>query len=476
MCGVKALHFYNEIQPMNILIHSLLAKHWCIDTQFANSHIGLAKSILKGESVNVPAQYMNHSYHIMPASSFRADDECGDDMETSEATNESAGSIAIISIKGVMMKNDMECGPKGTATIAGWIKRADANVNVTGIILKVDSPGGAVDGTEELAKVIAECKKPIVGFVDGCAASAAYWAISQCDEVIASGLTSTVGSIGTMCKLVNIQPALEAEGVQFVELYATNSADKNKDYRDALAGDSTGLVSILDSLNAVFTSSVESGRSGKLSAKENVLTGKTYQSADAKKYGLVDSIGRMQDAFNAVIKLSKKQQKSMNNTQQYNSLQATLGWANGFEATEAGVHIQQADLVALETALSNGATAQTALATAQETIAAHEATIAGLQAQVSEAATATEALATATASLETATADLATANATVTAHEKTIADLQAQVAALGEQPANGGVETPADASAEVIPSTASRSKYVPDGSEAIKAKYQGVNK
>jgi signal peptide peptidase SppA len=277
-------------------------------------------------------------------------------------------------MSGPLQKNDQFCGPIGTSTISKWIQEAEANVNIDGIILKVDSPGGTVDGTEDLARTIRNTKKPVVAYVDGLMASAAYWIGSSADEVIANGKTAMIGSIGTMIKLADIQPVLEKAGIKFHEIYATKSTDKNRAFNEALKdGKYTSLIDeILDPLNEVFLSAVQKNRSGKLSTKKNVLTGKVYMAEDAKKHGLIDKIGSMDDAIKSIRVLTKNKNKArMSNTSKFAALSSLLGLGNGFESTEDGIYLQVADIQKLDNILS----AYNQLQTGQTAVKANDGTL-----------------------------------------------------------------------------------------------------
>ena len=362
---------------------------------------------------------------------------------TNRAISEAiAGSIAVIEINGPLMKNDQNCGPVGTATIASWIQQADKNPNIDGIILKIDSPGGTVDGTEHIASVISSTKKKTVAFVDGMACSAGYWIASSANEIIASGQTSMIGSIGTMSSFMDVKPVLEKMGVKFHEINATDSVDKNKVFNDFMKGTEEGYQqyreTILDPLNKVFTGTVSKNRQGKIdTSKENVLTGKVYFAKPALKAGLIDQIGTMDTAIQS-IRNSKPKKMSNISAQSYPNLTATLGWAEGFESNEQGVFLQEDHLQSLESELANGSTAAA-------TIAAHEATIAAHQATIQERDT------------------------TIGTLNTTNADLQSQLDAANDGMAHHG--TTAAAGGDGADAAQPKVKYVDDGSQALIGKY-----
>jgi signal peptide peptidase SppA len=230
--------------------------------------------------------------------------------------NASPGSVAVISLKGVMMKDDQWCGPQGTATIAEYIRKADANPNISSIVLKIDSPGGTVDGTETLAKTIKSTKKPVVAWVDGTMASAAMWAGSACDEIIASGKTDVIGSIGTMMSFADVRPVFEQQGVVFHDILASQSTNKNIEFREALKGNYSPLIeNILDPTNKVFIKAIKENRAGKLDPEnEEVFTGKIYLAEQAKKAGLIDDIGELDFAVSRAQKLAGTKAQNSNST------------------------------------------------------------------------------------------------------------------------------------------------------------------
>lgn len=345
------------------LINNITRKPWAIDPQYVEGVTPFLVALL------------DHKY--VPWDKVRSEAPYAVDARSSSSrsgiSSATPGSIAVIAMSGPLLKNDQFCGPVGTATIGQWVKEADANVNIDGIILHIDSPGGTVDGTEDLARVIKGTKKPIVAYVDGMAASAAYWIGSSADEVIANGKTSVVGSIGAMIKMADMQPVLEKAGVKFHEVYASLSTDKNKNYREAVKdGNYTGLINdVLDPLNSMFHSAVRSNRKAKLSEDENVFSGKTYFAADAKKHGLIDKIGSMDDAMKSVRNLvHTKNTTRMSTAAKYPAFNAFLGFNDGFEATEEGIHLQEQHVEKINTALSTHTQLQTDYTALQTTAAA----------------------------------------------------------------------------------------------------------
>lgn len=232
-------------------------------------------------------------------------------------------SVAVIPVCGAIMKDDY-CGSSGTDTLAQWIKQAGASANVSAIVLKINSGGGEVAGTGELADVIKASKKPVIAFTDGLMASAAYWIGSACVEVYASHKTVEVGSIGTMVSFMDDTAMLQKQGYREHIINADTSPDKNQDYLQAMQGQYGRIkVNILNPTNNIFMGAVMQNRAGKLRltnvlvnkvACQEPLTGKVYLAEAAIANGLIDGIKTLDAVIERAIELThdSKSTPSMN--------------------------------------------------------------------------------------------------------------------------------------------------------------------
>jgi len=111
--------------------------------------------------------------------------------------------VAIVPVVGTILKRGRGLqalsGVRTTIDIQADIQHALDNQEVSAIVLDIDSPGGTVDGTKQLADFVrsASAVKPVVTYGNGVIASAAYWIGSQANAVVAFD-TTQVGSIGTV--------------------------------------------------------------------------------------------------------------------------------------------------------------------------------------------------------------------------------------------------------------------------------------
>ena len=221
-----------------------------------------------------------------------------------------ARSVAVHSLKGVMMKDDQyglcEDVP-GTASLGRSILAADAHENVACHVIDIDSGGGSVDGTAEFGALLHGLSKPIVAYSGGIIGSAAYWSAAACrGGIVLNNRTCSVGSIGVMCSIADYQPMLEALGVKFHDLRADDSDEKNEDFYQLLKGNYQPYTeNVLNPLREMFAGAVKEYRP-QLATKEGekLLRGAMYFADAAVANGLANEIGSFTRAVELALELA----------------------------------------------------------------------------------------------------------------------------------------------------------------------------
>lgn len=306
--------------------------------------------------------------------------------------NGRAYSVQVITLQGPMFKRlprmiKLYYGMHDTADVVREIEKANANPEVHSIVLDIDSPGGTVDGTQTLAKAVRESKKPVVAYVDGMAASAAYWVASQAKEIVLAEQNSMVGSVGTIYTHVNLKGFYNALGLNVEEVLATGSEDKRKpsNYRDLDEEDRKNILSIIDPMNARFHAAVKAGRKN---IAADALTGKMYESAQAIELGMADRVGNLQAALNSSVNFitpTAMNEEFLAIVEDYRTQASEL------RAERDGLRSQLAEAQAQNAALqqqlaeANTEELQAQLAEAQQTAEQQQQQIADLQAQLDRA-------------------------------------------------------------------------------------------
>jgi protease-4 len=257
-----------------------------------------------GELAGVQVQPQGHGLNL---ASGIASVLAGSRGGAAGSANTSGSKVAVIPIQGTVQKRGGYCS-LGTKDLVAQLNAANRDPEISAIVLDIDSPGGQVDGTEELAQAVALSGKPVVAYIDGLGASAAYWIASQASSIfINSASTAYAGSLGVLCMNVYQGAFLEKQGYKVEILRSNRAVDKARmnSVEEMSPEVRASVQADLDQVGETFISSVEKGRAGKLSTKEDVFTGKVYRGSDALKYGLVDKIGSLQDAVNQAAKLAQ---------------------------------------------------------------------------------------------------------------------------------------------------------------------------
>jgi ClpP class serine protease len=281
------------------LLHVITSKVFMIEPNSAQSYVPMIARLIRGERVHF-------NQKTIQASSFEED---YDEESYSKRGPQITSGVAIVSFRGVLTKDDPECEPgAGMESQMRMIEALGENPNVRAIVIDFDTPGGEATNCESVAKVIHEAaqKKPVIGWLNGMCCSAGYYLASACTEIYASQATDIVGSIGTMCTLIDMSAALEKEGIRMVEIYADGSDDKNKTFREALAGNYEPIKAVF--LNPHREGFVRDVKGYRPNISDEVFTGEVYTAADAvTRLGMLDGIMTFNNALQRAMELSQPQ-------------------------------------------------------------------------------------------------------------------------------------------------------------------------
>ena len=184
------------------------------------------------------------------------------------------------------------------------LRKAEDNARVKAVVLRVNSPGGTVAASEEIALAVRDCKKPVVVSGVDVVASGAYMVASQSDEIIVSGGTA-VGSIGVIMETVNYSKLAEKLGVSVKYYKAGKYKDAGNPFRSLTPEEEKLVNSSLARTMDDFIGMVAQGRKLERSKVETLATGWAWTGTEAKGLGLVDGIGGLEYAVARAGKLGK---------------------------------------------------------------------------------------------------------------------------------------------------------------------------
>ena len=201
-------------------------------------------------------------------------------------------SIARVAIRGSLMKGQSSFGGTSTVQLRRDIRQAAANPDVRAILLDVESPGGTVAGTADLAAEVkaASRRKPVWAHVDDLAASAAYWVASQADMVFANDRTALVGSIGTIMTVYDYSAAAEKEGVKALVFATGPLKGAGAPGSVVTEAQQAYFQRLIDDAQRSFDAAVKAGRGLSAAELAAVRTGGVFPAGDAVGLKLIDGI------------------------------------------------------------------------------------------------------------------------------------------------------------------------------------------
>jgi signal peptide peptidase SppA len=219
--------------------------------------------------------------------------------------------VAVLSISGVMMKHvgSLEDGTS-TVRVRRHLRAAARDPQISGVMIVVDSPGGSVAGTRDLAEDIAAVAriKPVHVYVDGMCCSAAMWASSQA-SVISAGPDAIVGSIGTYMPVYDFSGWAKQEGIAVYLVKEGEFKGAGTPGTEITDEQLAEWKRTITSLNAQFVGQIATGlRISSKRAKE-LNDGRVHVGEEAKAMGLVTYVENIDAAMNRMEDAAAKWRK-----------------------------------------------------------------------------------------------------------------------------------------------------------------------
>lgn len=206
------------------------------------------------------------------------------------------GAVAVVPVFGIIHQrmNMMSQMSGGTSTeqLTAQIREAVNNADVGTVVLDIDSPGGGVNGIQELATEMLQMRerKPIIAVVNSLAASAAYWIAASASEVVITP-SGDVGSIGVFAAHEDISQRMENEGVKVTLISAGKFKTEGNPFEPLSDEALEALQGRVDEAFGTFVASVAKGRGVSVSdVRTGFGQGRVVGAKDALREGMVDRI------------------------------------------------------------------------------------------------------------------------------------------------------------------------------------------
>lgn len=208
--------------------------------------------------------------------------------------------VAVLPVEGVLAKRmnllSQISGGASTELIARDFKAALADPGVSAIILAIDSPGGSVDGTQQLAQLVAAArgKKPVCTYADGTMASAAYWIGAAADAVYIGSDTTAVGSIGVVATHTDISGREAQAGIKTTEIVAGAYKRVASQYGALTESGRAAMQAQVDAIYEVFVADVAAARGVSVDqCLADMADGRIFIGKAAIAAGLVDGVSTL---------------------------------------------------------------------------------------------------------------------------------------------------------------------------------------
>jgi len=185
------------------------------------------------------------------------------------------------------------------------LKRFADTKRIKAVVVRIDSPGGAVVPTQEIYAEIENLrkKKPVIASLGGMATSGGYYVASAAHQIVANPGTVT-GSIGVIMQLANVEGLMKMLGIEGYNIKSGPHKDIGSPFKPLSPEGKAILQSLVENVHSQFVRAVARGRGERLSVKtvRKLADGRVYSGEQAKAAGLVDVLGTMEDAIELAAK------------------------------------------------------------------------------------------------------------------------------------------------------------------------------
>ncbi|MCX7835337.1 MAG: signal peptide peptidase SppA [bacterium] len=197
-------------------------------------------------------------------------------------------------------------GPiRDSKTVIEWIEKLRKDKNIKSVVVRINSPGGAVAPSQEIYSALLRLKKsgkPVVASMSSVAASGGYYIAVAADTIVANPGTIT-GSIGVILTFPIYDKLADKVGVKVEVIKSGKLKDVGNPFRNLTPDERAYLQASLDDTYEQFTSAVAEQRELPIDSVLKLADGRIYTGQQAYRVGLVDVLGTFQDAVRIAAKM-----------------------------------------------------------------------------------------------------------------------------------------------------------------------------
>lgn len=217
--------------------------------------------------------------------------------------------IAIIDVVGLLTKNPSRYGGSSCREVRWMVRYAQKDPEIEAVLIRFDSPGGETRGVFDLASDVAALArtKRTVGLVEDLCCGTAYWAASQCPQIVV-GTTGQVGSIGLMRAVIDSSKLAKSKGIKVHRIAGGNAPFKGAGLpgTEVTKEQRAEFQRQVDSIAKHFFDAVKAGRKLSRSQLQRVTTGGCWIGAKGVQMKLADEVGSFDSAMESIRTTTKK--------------------------------------------------------------------------------------------------------------------------------------------------------------------------
>jgi len=197
--------------------------------------------------------------------------------------------VAVVKIEGIITD---------PTSITEQLKEVGERDDIKAVVVRINSPGGAVAPSQEIHGAITRLKKKkaVVVSMSTTAASGGYYAAVAADKIVANPGTIT-GSIGVIIEFVNAQELLSKIGLKGYVIKSGRFKDVGSPLREMSTEEKDLLQGVIDDVNGQFIDAVAEGRGLDRARVAKIADGRIFTGAQALANGLIDSLGGLAEAI-----------------------------------------------------------------------------------------------------------------------------------------------------------------------------------
>lgn len=206
--------------------------------------------------------------------------------------------VAVLELNGVIMD---------TKDLIKDLHKQVEDDNIKGIVLRIDSPGGAVGPSQDVFSAVNELKKrkPIIASMGAVAASGGLYAALAASKVYAQPGTIT-GSIGVILQIPNFRKIADTVGFEMMTVKSGKFKDVGNSFRDMTDDERALLQSTVTTAYDEFVQAVADGRGISKQKVAEFADGRIILGSQALELKLIDAHGGVYDAARAVFDILGK--------------------------------------------------------------------------------------------------------------------------------------------------------------------------